>query len=121
MSNILIKTDEVKQILANSLKDALGGTGYSNPTRKFVEEVIADNSSEIQSVVQTALKEVLSDGEFKAIVAEEFKRKVAKMLVSDLSGSVEKAVNSFRQNPTLKADMIKAIEKLIEDNTDETK
>lgn len=115
MSNIILKTDEVKAILAKSLKDALSQEGYSNPTRKFTDAVIDENKAEIEAVVRHALQEVLADKEFVDIVRQEFKHKVAKLLVSDLTGAVEKAVNSFRQNPTLKADMVKAIEKLIED------
>ena len=114
MSDILINTDEVKQILAESLKDALSAEGYRNPTQKFVEGVINEHKAEIESVVRKALQEVLSDPEFKDIVRQEFKHKVAKMLVADLTGSVEKAVNSFRQNPTLRADMVKAIEALVD-------
>lgn len=116
MSNIILKTEEVKAILAETLKDALGQKDYSNPTRKFVEGVINEQKEEIESVVRKALQEVLSDPEFKDIVRQEFKHKVAKMLVSDLTGSVEKAVNSFRQNPTLRADMVKAIEALVSDS-----
>lgn len=112
--DIVIESGELKQILAHSLKDALSQEGYSNPTRGFVTAVVEENKDEIESVVRTALKEVLSDPEFKDIVRQEFKHKVAKMLVSDLTGTVEQAVNSFRQNPTLKADMVKAIEALIE-------
>lgn len=116
MSEIIVSKEDVMAILANSLKDSLGQTGYSNPTRKFTEEIINEHADEIRGVLKDVLGNVLADDEFKEIVREEFKRKVAKMLVGDLSGSVEKAVNAFRQDPTLKADMIKAIEKLISDD-----
>ena len=40
--------------------------------------------------------------------------KLAEMLVGQMSGHVEKAVNRVRQDPTLKAKMILAIEDIIE-------
>ncbi|MDE2106079.1 MAG: hypothetical protein KGL39_53140 [Patescibacteria group bacterium] len=114
MADILINGDELRQILAHSLKDALRQSGYDNATRPFVRAVLEEHKAEIEAVLRKVLQGVMSDPEFADIVRQEFKHKVAKMLVGDLSGAVEQAVNQFRQNPTLKADMVKAVEALIE-------
>lgn len=114
---IVLDENAVTKILANALKEQLSNSGYSSPYREVVEEVVSEFDDEIRQVLKDTLKTVIEDKEFKSIVRQEFKHKVAKMLVGDLQGAVEKAVNSFRQDPVLKADMIKAIEAIIESST----
>ena len=113
MKDILINRDDMKSLLVESIKRDMNETGYSSPTRNAISAVMDGMKDELTELMRGVLQEVIIDDEFKAILKTEFKHRVAKMLVSELSGAVEKSVNAFRQDPRLRADMIQAIERII--------
>ena len=98
--------------IQKSIKDQMGG--YNSPLTKMIETVMNDNRESIMGKMDAALKSVIERPDFKAALVEEFNRKVAKTLLSGLEGLVEKAANSFKQDPTIKAKMIMAIQAIIE-------
>lgn len=93
---------------------------YNSPMRKLADRVVEENSDEIHGVMNKAFKSVIRTKAFEDTILEEFERKVAKMLVGQLSGQVEKAVSKIKQDPTLKAKMILAIEDIIEGGENKT-
>lgn len=113
MKEVLINSEDMKNILAKAFTDRLKNE-YSNPAKEVVDKVFKEMSPEFEVLLRDTLKATVLDPEFKEVLRLEFKHKVAKTLVSDLSGSVERATNSFKQNPTIKAEMILAIEKIVE-------
>ena len=123
LSSVKIKqgdtmSDLEKQILnisKNAIADAIQNelVGYNKPLSKMANEVVLENKQEVKSIMDESFKSVIRSAGFDTMVKEEFNRKIAKLLVGQLSGEVEKAVNTFRQDPTLKAKMILAIEKII--------
>lgn len=92
--------------------------GYDSPLSKLAKEVVADNGPDIKDLMTAGFKDALADESFKEDVKQEFKRKTAKLIVSQMSGELEKAVNVFRTDPTLKAKLIVAIESFIDANTE---
>ena len=102
--------------IQKSIKDQMGG--YNSPLTKMIESVMNDNRESIMGKMNDALKTVIEKPDFKAVLVEEFNRKVAKTLLSGLEGLVEKAANSFKQDPTIKAKMIMAIQAIIESKKD---
>ena len=88
-------------------------SGYNSPFNIMIDSVILSNKETIVSKMDSALKSVISNPEFDIILKEEFNRKVAKILLSSLEGAIEKVANTFKQNPTLKARMILAIQQII--------
>lgn len=63
----------------------------------------------LEKFLRDALKFVTNDKKFQAAVQEEFQHKVAKAMVVKLEGTVERAVDIIRQNPTLRSEMILTI------------
>jgi len=112
VKEVLISKEDMRDILVSALRDRLTNE-YSSPAREVVNKVMAEVSPEFEAVLKDVLKEVVLDDEFKNQLRIEFRHKVAKLLVGELSGSVDKAVNSFRQDPRLKAQMIQAIDSII--------
>ncbi len=112
MKDIVVKSEDVKNILAEAFRDRLKND-YSSPARDVVNRVFQELAPDFEVVLREVLQEVVADKAFKDAVKEEFRHKVAKLLVGDLSGAVEKAVNRFRQDSTLKARMVLAIENII--------
>lgn len=111
-------TDLEKKILT-SANAALGEAieselvGYNKPLSQLANQVINEHSSSVKQIMSKAFNSVVKTPEFEKSVHNEFNRKVAKLLVAQLSGEVEKAVNAVRQDPTLKARMILAIEEIV--------
>jgi hypothetical protein len=104
--------NSVKGAILASIKEAL--SGYSSPLRPLITKVIEEHSNDIYTIVNDSFKSVIATEDFKKTIFSEFEHKVAKMLVGQLSGQVEKAVHKIKQNPTLQAKMIVAIEDIIE-------
>lgn len=119
MRNIIINSEDLQNILIDAFGRQLKDS-YASPARNVVDRVFEELSGEYEEVLREVLKEIIADKKFKEAVKEEFRHKVAKLLVSDLSGSVEKAVNKFRQDSTLKARMILAIENIIDSAEDKS-
>ena len=90
--------------------------GYSSPLNKIADQVIEDNSDKFKKIFEGALAYTLDNATFKKAVKEEFLHKVAKSMVGKLEGTVEKAVEKLRQDQTLRARMILAIENIIKEN-----
>lgn len=106
---------QILNISKNAIADAIQKelVGYNKPLSAMANEVVSENKQEIKSIMDESFKGVIRSDGFDIMVKEEFNRKIAKLLVGQLSGEVEKAVNTFKQDPTLKAKMILAIENII--------
>ena len=106
---------EVMKIAKASILKAVGDhlSTWNRPLVKLTEEVIEENKKELKEIIDQAFKEVVSGDFFKKQIKDEFGRKVAKNLVATMSGEVEKAVNVFKQDPTLKPKLISALDEII--------
>lgn len=116
MTDILIDTATVKALLAQSLRKELAEPGYNSPIKSIVESVIKEHESELTGVMAAALRDITSDEEFATILRQEAKHKMAKQLVAEITSSMGKAIQAFKNHPTMKADMIKAVESIINDH-----
>lgn len=106
--------ETVKSAVHESVLKTL--TAYNNPFDTIVRSVIEAHSDELKEQVDTMLNGIFKDKEFKAILKEEFQHKVAKTLVAKLEGAIEKGVNSYQQDPTLRARMVLALEEIVNQN-----
>lgn len=115
---ITIDTEVIeKEVRAQVVKHIGDKLSYSSTLHDMVDEALARHSDEISDTLDQALSTVVNNQKFKDAVTEEFQHKVAKNLVGKLEGTVEKAVELYRQNPTLKSKMIIAIENIIKENS----
>lgn len=106
--------NQVKVSIAKSIDSEL--TGYNKPLSKLTEKVIEKNSDELRKTIEESFLSVIRSDEFKDTILEEFKHKVSKILVSQLVGHVDQAVSKIKQDPTVKAKMIVAINNIINEN-----
>lgn len=113
MSGINISEHDLKQAAALAVKEAMVRSIDYGAIRETVKFAVDENSNEIKEFVSECLKGVFDNNETRKIIREEFTRKVAKSLVGDLQGAVEKQVSKFKADPTLKAQMIIAIQGII--------
>ena len=115
MKEIILTEDEIKEIMVNAMKEKVA----NHYSYKIVEELVTrvmnepESQKKLEKFVRSALSFLQNDKVFEKSVVEEFQRKVAKSLVGKLEGTVEKAVDKLRQNEVLRAQMILAIEGII--------
>lgn len=110
--------DSILQVAIESIQKAISEKFSSSygPLSKIVEKVLSDNEEYLKGIISEVLLGVITTPTFKKQLEEEFQRKVAKLLVGKLEGTVEQAVDILRQDQRLRAKMIIAIENIIQDN-----
>lgn len=101
----------VREALMSKVGDVL--SGYSSPLDKIIKDVITENEEELSKIVRKALEITIKDKQFISDVNIQFKHKLAKVMVGKLEGAVENAVDKLRQDPTMRARLILAIENII--------
>lgn len=108
-------TNAIKDGLAKQIENVLS-SNYNSPVNKYVNEVVAENGAKIKEIMGEAFQRVVSTDEFKAGIMEAFQHKIARALVTHLEGTIDKAVNALRQDQTIRAKMILAIEEIVKQN-----
>lgn len=118
MKAIILEENEIKEAVLSELKNKIGTRYTYEIVDNLVEEVMNEPESrkKLQKFVRQTLLFLSNDKVFEKMVKEEFQHKVAKSLVGKLEGTVDRAVDAIRQNQTLRAEMILAIEKIIKKN-----
>lgn len=69
---------------------------------KIAEKVINENFEEVHEIMNKAFKTVVRSDGFELNIVQEFEHKVAKMLVGQLSGHVERLLLPFARIHELK-------------------
>lgn len=105
-----------REAIEQKIVDTFAG-GYNSPLQKVINECIDGHSAELRELVNGTLGQMFASKEFKAVVQKEFIHKVAKTIVGKLEGTVEKAVDKLKNEPTLKARMVLAIENIVNEST----
>lgn len=114
MEDIVINADDVKATVLAVLKEKVAARYTYLAVDQIIERILKDEHEPLEKFLRTALKFVTNDKKFQAAVQEEFQHKVAKAMVGKLEGTVERAVDRIRQNETLRAEMILAIERIVQ-------
>ena len=114
MAEVLLEESEVRALLAKALRSEIEKVGYDSPIRKIVNEVVAQHENDLRATMLSALRDITNDQEFQAILRQEAKHKIAKQMVGELTSNMGKALAALKADPRIKADMVKAIEKIID-------
>ena len=114
----LISKEDVLFTVCQALHSKIGErlNAYNSPLNVVVDSFKEKEKEKIMEICREALKSVVNNKKFAETVKQEFEHKVAKSLVGKLEGSVEKATEVLRQNPSFRAEMILVVEKMVKDN-----
>ena len=114
---------QVTNVIESSIHDAMKTslTAYGSPLNAFVNEVLKEHEQELKSLMRESLGTVVTSQDFKASVREAFSHKVARTLVENLDGAVKQAADKLKQDPTIKAQMVLAIQKIVDSSGETTK
>ena len=110
---------QCKQTIDKALHEAL--TSYSSPLVSAVKDALFDESEKLKQISQAAVSDLLNSEEFTLIMKEEMKRKLARVLISQFGGELEKSVNKLKSDPTTRAKITLAIDSVVNNLTDQNK
>jgi hypothetical protein len=110
---------EIEDIVSKELKFALGEViknrlgSYGSPLSKFLDEVVSEKSSIIKQLLREAIDESMSQEVFRTEIKQAFAHQLARSLMSEFKGEIEKQANSLRQQADFRARVVLAIEKIV--------
>ena len=111
--------EQCKQTIDKALHEAL--TSYSSPLVSAVKDALFDESEKLKQISQAAVSDLLNSEEFTLIMKEEMKRKLARVLISQFGGELEKSVNKLKSDPTTRAKITLAIDSVVNNLTAQNK
>ncbi len=108
---------ELLKAVKAGIQSAMAGAmaSYDSPIKKAVNHVLNEHSPEIARLVNEEVVEMLSSSTFRGALKLEIHSKLGKIIVSKFSGELEKKVNELKQDPTTRARITLAINRLIEE------
>jgi hypothetical protein len=106
--------DVVRGAIYGAVRAALT-TGYNTPVNKMLERVIARHQDELEAQIDGLLVGalVLDNGLFQQDLQEQFRHKVAKILISKCEGSLEQCVGDVMRDPIRRAKVLMAVQNVI--------
>lgn len=112
--NVIVAKEVAKELegaIAEVVESRM--TGYNSPLSNMVDEVVKGQEREIKSLLREAISDAVSRDEFRAEVKSAFAHTLARLLMADFKGEIEKQANALRQQPDFRARVVMAIEKLV--------
>lgn len=118
-----MKPTPLEQDVWNAVKDAIGSAiterlakTYDSPLNKMVDAVVVARSSELQSLMESAIDGALT-GDFKAAIRDAVTHKLARIITSKMEGEIEKRAVELRASPEFRARCTLAVEAAIKNVT----
>lgn len=90
-------------------------SAYSSPLNAAVKDALNDHKDQLHLMASESVSELINSVEFKVLMQTEIKRKLAKVLISQYGGEVERTVAKLKKDPTSRAKMTVAIDMVMND------
>ena len=111
--------EQAKESLGKAIIESL--SGWQSPLAELTKNVVMAHKGELRELFDGAIVKSINSKEFKALVRDAYHHKLAKSLVASFSGTVDKAFDAMKNDPTIRARAILAIENIIkETNSQDT-
>ena len=88
-------------------------TSYSSPLLEAVKAALACEHDTLKKIASESVSELVNSEEFKVTMKQEMKRKLARVLISQYGGEIEKTVAKLKSDPTTRAKLTVAIDDLM--------
>lgn len=112
----MMKTEllaQCEKAIDKSITDALGS--YSSPLMEAVRSALSEHKEKLHDLASESVSELVNSDDFKQTMKLEMKRKLAKVLISQYGGEIEKTVGQLKANPTSRAKITMAIDSVMTD------
>jgi hypothetical protein len=104
---------QCEKAIDKSITDALGS--YSSPLAEAVRSALSEHKEKLHDLASESVTELVNSDDFKQTMKLEMKRKLAKVLISQYGGEIEKTVGQLKANPTSRAKITMAIDSVMDD------
>ena len=104
---------QCEKTIDKCITDALGS--YGSPLMNAIRVALKDQENAIHKLASDSVAELVNSEEFKISMKTEMKRKLAKVLISQYGGELEKTVGKLKADPTSRAKMTIAIDSVMSD------
>lgn len=104
---------QCEKTIDKCITDALGS--YSSPLMEAVRSALSDHKEKLHELASESVAELVNSDDFKQVMKTEMKRKLAKVLISQYGGELEKTVGKLKADPTSRAKMTIAIDSVMSD------
>ena len=104
---------QCERTLDKAITDAL--TSYNSPLMCAVKDALSDQSETLKSIASDAVNDLVNSEEFAATMKHEMKTKLARVLISQYGGEIEKTVGKLKSDPTTRAKITIAIDGVMSD------
>lgn len=107
-------TDVIRSAIGTATLERL--KGYNSPLSKIIDDVVAANSGTIRGILQEAITDKANNAEFRAEVKSSFMHSLARVLMNEFKGEIEKQAHALRQNPEFRANVVLAINNVVKEH-----
>ena len=104
---------QCERSLDKCITDSMGA--YNSPLHEAVKKALSENQNRLYAMASESVRTLIDDPEFEKLMKTEMKRKLAKVLISQYGGEVEKTVAKLKADPTSRAKMTLAIDTVMND------
>jgi flagellar basal body-associated protein FliL len=104
---------QCEKTIDKCITDAL--SAYNSPLKEAVNSALTVHRDALHKLASESVSELVNSDEFKQSMKTEMKRKLAKVLISQYGGEIEKTVGQLKADPTSRAKMTLAIYTVMED------
>lgn len=104
---------QCEKAISKCIVDSMGA--YNSPLHSAVKDALSEHQSKLQIMASESVSDLVGSSEFKLLMQTEIKRKLAKALISQYGGEIEKTVAKLKQDPTSRAKMTVAIDAVMDD------
>lgn len=102
----------VREAVVNGIK---GLSSYNSPFSRIAESVANEHAIEIKEILNNCMKDVLSDGEFKAEIRKVIGQKVVREFANQAESCIARTVQKLKQDETFRARLTIAIDDLLKE------
>lgn len=111
--------DTVDKILTTALRDSIHAAvleklkGYNSPLDAALKRTFDKHAGEIDALFDELVRTALLAPDFKSELQQAFAHKLAKTLIHNFEGEIERRATKLREDPVFRAKLIVAIENAV--------
>jgi hypothetical protein len=103
----------IQKSIGTTISTALGA--YDSPLIKLTKAVVEKHNQELTKIVDSAFSSVINTESFATDIRQSFSHSIARAIISNANGLVDKVANDLKQNPQFRAKATLAISSLVEE------
>ena len=114
---------DIEKQLLDSLQDQLNkgytkiisdAFSYNSSLRAWAEIIVKEKESEIKDIMRQNINSILTDGDFKQMLLEEMKRKIARSAISANDKIIDDLTANFKKDTAFQAKVATVIHELVD-------